>query len=105
MSSEDRETRMKQKQAAEATVEARKAKLTEAGVDEKKMSRDPKLRQAVARLKKADSRLHAIDALDALNKAVAERKAQPKPAVDKKAKKKKAADDQSKPKKAKGKKS
>ena len=77
MGSLDRTSRMNQKSKAEEKVEARVAKLKEAGLDEKQMARDPLLRQAKAMLKKTNARLKAIDAKDALNQELAAKKAQP----------------------------
>jgi len=78
MGSLDRTVRMNQKSEAEKKVEARVAKLKAVGLDDKKMARDPLLRQAKAALKKTNARLRAIDARDALTQELAARKAQTK---------------------------
>lgn len=67
---------MKQKSAAEERIEARVAKLKEMGLDDKQLAKDPLLRQAKAALKKANDRLKAIDAKDALTQELAARKEQ-----------------------------
>ena len=77
MGSLDRTARMNQKSEAEKRVEARVAKLKEMGLDDKKMARDPLLRQAKAALNKSNARLRAIDAKDALTQELAAKKAQP----------------------------
>jgi len=69
---------MNQKSEAEKKVEARVAKLKEVGLDDKKMARDPLLRQAKAALNKTNARLRAIDARDALTQELAAKKAQAK---------------------------
>ena len=48
------------------------------GLDDKKMARDPLLRQAKAALNKTNARLRAIDARDALTQELAAKKAQAK---------------------------
>lgn len=78
MGSLDRTSRMNQKSEAEKKVEARLSKLKELGLDDKKIARDPLLRQAKAALKKSIVRLRAIDARDALTQELAARKAKPK---------------------------
>lgn len=78
MGSLDRTARMNQKSEAEKKVETRVAKLKEVGFDDKKMARDPLLRQAKAALNKAHARLRAIDVRDALTQELAAKKAQPK---------------------------
>ena len=77
MSSKIRETRMRQKAEAESAVEARVAKLKVADYDDQKMVKDPVLRKLKANVKKAKIRLKAIDASDALNEALAQKKATP----------------------------
>ena len=78
MSSNSRETRLRQKAEAESAVEARVAELEAAGFDDKKMARDPMLRKVKAIVKKANVRLKAIDAKHALTEALAQKKAIPK---------------------------
>ncbi|MCP4898316.1 MAG: hypothetical protein GY906_15185 [bacterium] len=78
MSSKTRETRMRQKAEAESAVEARVAKHKAADNSDQKMARDPVLRKLKANLKKVERRLKAIDASDALNEALAQKKAMPK---------------------------
>ena len=78
MGSLDRTARMNQKSEAEKKIEARVAKLKNLGLDDKKMARDPLLRQAKAALNKSIARLKAIDARDALTQELAAKKAQPK---------------------------
>ena len=99
MSSKIRETRMRQKAEAESVVESRVAKLKEAGHDDQKMAKDPKLRKLKADLKKVNIRLKAIDAKDAVNEALAQKKATPKDQPKPKAKGQKKA--KGKPKKSK----
>lgn len=78
MGSLDREVRMRQKTTAEAKIEARLTKLKEAGLDEKRIARDPLLRQAKAELKETLIRLKAIDAREALIQTLAQKKEQGK---------------------------
>ena len=78
MSSKSRESRTRQKAEAENAVEARVAKLKAADYGDQKMARDPVLRKLKANVKKVKLRLKAIDASDALNEALAQKKAMPK---------------------------
>ena len=78
MSSKIRDTRMRQKAEAESAVESRVAKLKVADYSDQKMARDPVLRKLKGNVKKAKLRLKAIDASDALNEALAQKKAMPK---------------------------
>ena len=78
MSSKTRESRMRQKAEAESAVEARVAKLKAADNIDQQLARDPVLRKLKANVKKANSRLKAIDERVALNEALAQKKAMPK---------------------------
>ena len=78
MSSKSRESRTRQKAAAENAVEARVAKLKASNYDDQKMAKDPVLRKLEAKVRKAIVRIKAIDASDALNEALAQKKAAPK---------------------------
>jgi hypothetical protein len=69
---------MRQKAEAESAVEARVARLKATDYSDQKMARDPVLRKFKANVKKANLRLKAIDASDALNEALAQKKAMPK---------------------------
>ena len=71
MGSEDREVRAKQYEKARAVYEARKAAIAEKGLDEKVAQKDTVLRNLGAKLKKARSRVKAIEAAEAYVKEVA----------------------------------
>ena len=71
MGSEDREVRAKQYEKAKAVYEARKAAIAEKGLDEKVAQKDTVLRDLGAKLKKARSRVKAIEAAEAYVKEVA----------------------------------
>jgi len=62
MGSEDRAIREKQLAKAQAEFDARKAKLVGMGLDEKALKKDALLRNLRANVKKAKSRITAIDA-------------------------------------------
>jgi hypothetical protein len=62
MASESKETRLKQKAAAEAKLQKRLALLAEKGLDERKIARDVLVKELKAELKKTAVRLKAIAA-------------------------------------------
>ncbi len=73
MGSEDREVRVKQYEKARAVYAARKAVIAEKGLDEKVAAKDTVLRNLGAKLKKARSRVKAIEATEAYVKEVAQK--------------------------------
>ena len=62
MSSESKETRLKQKATLEAKLQKRQALLAEKGLDEKKIARDVLVKELKAKLKETAARLRAIAA-------------------------------------------
>ena len=106
MSSTSLDTRNRQKAEAEARLGARRAKLAETGLDEKKIEKDPIYRNLKSELTKANRRLAAIkDQEERIQKAAEGKgaRAKAKKAGEKpeKGKKKKSADKGKKDKKAK----
>jgi hypothetical protein len=61
MGSIDRDVRDRQLKKAEATYQARKAKLEAAGIEGKKLTKDPVLRSFAADLRKAKARIVAME--------------------------------------------
>jgi hypothetical protein len=98
MGSIHRETRVRQKAEQEARLKAIEAKLKTEGMDDAKISQSPAYRQAAAGLRKAELRIKAIDAKDALNQSLAEKKAAGKSSTKPKGGKK-AAKEKDNPKK------
>ena len=80
MSSESIETRTTQKAKLEAALKAKIDKLKEAGVSDKDQAKDPALRAAKAKLRKANKRLEAIEAKKAHVEKTKEDKAKAKAA-------------------------
>jgi hypothetical protein len=111
MTSESRETRLKQKAEWEAKLQKREALLSEKGADKKKIAGDTQIRELKAKIKESNLRLRAIEATEKrtemLAAAKADRLAKPKeeaptkkqkkaaepPPAEAKAKKKKKKDD------------
>jgi len=102
MGSTNRVIREKQLKKAEGIFEAQKARLTAAGVDAKKQSRNPGLRALAADLRKAKARIAAIDKAEQHVRETAEKNVKVKKEDADKAKGKgKAAQGGGKPKKEK----
>jgi len=102
MGSINRDIREKQLQKAGELLEARKAKLAAAGVEGKKQSKDAVLRALAADLRKAKSRIAAIDKIAQHVRETAEKDVKVKKEDASKAKgKAKAAQGGGKPKKEK----
>ncbi len=82
MSSESKETRLKQKAEWEMKLQRRLALLAGKGVDEKKITRDVLVKELQAKIKESQRRLRAIAAVEErtgeLAAAKAERLAKPK---------------------------
>jgi hypothetical protein len=82
MSSESKETRLKQKAEWEMKLQRRLALLAGKGVDEKKIARDVLVKELQAKIKESQRRLRAIAAVEKrtgeLAAAKAERLAKPK---------------------------
>ncbi len=82
MSSESKETRLKQKAEWEMKLQRRLALLAGKGVDEKKIARDVLVKELQAKIKESQRRLRAIAAVEErtgeLAAAKAERLAKPK---------------------------
>lgn len=82
MSSESKETRLKQKAEWEMKLQRRLALLARKGVDEKKIARDVLVKELQAKIKESQRRLRAIAAVEKrtgeLAAAKAERLAKPK---------------------------
>lgn len=82
MSSESKETRLKQKAEWEMKLQRRLALLAGRGVDEKKIARDVLVKELQAKIKESQRRLRAIAAVEKrtgeLAAAKAERLAKPK---------------------------
>jgi len=82
MSSESKETRLKQKAEWEMKLQRRLALLAGKGVDEKKIARDVLVKELQAKIKESQRRLKAIAAVEKrtgeLAAAKAERLAKPK---------------------------
>jgi len=82
MSSESKETRLKQKAEWEMKLQRRLALLAGKGVDEKKIARDVLVKELQAKIKESQRRLRAIAAVEKrtgeLAAAKAERLAMPK---------------------------
>ncbi|MEK6653672.1 MAG: hypothetical protein AABY92_00780 [Thermodesulfobacteriota bacterium] len=82
MSSESKETRLKQKAEWEMKLQRRLALLAAKGVDEKKIARDVLVKELQAKIKESQRRLRAIAAVEKrtgeLAAAKAERLAKPK---------------------------
>ncbi len=105
MGSISTEIRTKQKEQAVAEFDAYKARLAESGMDDKQMSRDPKLRELRAGVRKANHRLEAIEARqNHVDKVKADKAAKADKPKEKGAAKGKKAKGQPAPESAKGKK-
>ncbi|OHE17243.1 MAG: hypothetical protein A2X96_01615 [Syntrophobacterales bacterium GWC2_56_13] len=82
MSSESKETRLKQRAEWEIKLQRRLALFTGKGVDEKKIARDVLVKELQAKIKESQRRLRAIAAVEKrtgeLAAAKAERLAKPK---------------------------
>jgi hypothetical protein len=116
MSSESRETRLKQKAVWESKLQKRLALLTQKALDAKQTERDAVVRELKSKIRESQQRLGAIDASEKrtadLAAAKAERLAKPKeeapkakkgapePPPEPKAKKKKKKDEDAQPQQA-----
>lgn len=87
MSSESRETRLKQKAVWESKLQKRLALLAQKGLDAKQSERDAAIRELKSKIRQSQLRLGAIDASEKrtadLAAAKAERLAKPKEEVPK----------------------
>lgn len=93
MTSERRETRLKQKAQWEEKLKKRLALLAENGIEEKRIGRDTLVRELKAKIKESDARVKAIDAKEKRTADLAAKKAEKLAAPKEEAPKKKKAEE------------
>jgi hypothetical protein len=76
MTSERRETRLRQKAEWEVKLKKRLTLLAEQGLDERQTVRDARVRELKAKIGEADARIRAIDAKEKLTADLAAQKAE-----------------------------